>query len=214
MVAISQARGLFTGAPPPTSSTSTGRRVFRATQSLPSFPSRAADAPIFFSGNREAYESVIQRNVEYRLDSSVWGAGASSRPLGSGAFAEGSFNARSITEETQADAGDGFDMDDVFPDSGVNFASLPHADVSSHEPQESSEAFSAILARLTDTHINSDFLADQGDADMDTNEDAEGEGEDSVAFALNAPAGRPIAGRRGFSKSQSLPASVFSNDNF
>lgn len=44
--------------------------------------------------------------------------------------------------------------------------------------------------------------------------DVEDEGEDEPVSALAAPIGRALAGRRGLSKTQSLPGHLFSSSAF
>ena len=115
------------------------------------------------------------------------------------------------------DDGDGFDMDEVFAPSGeaptFSRALSFDAPFDAPEPSQSSSGTAAtITSRLKRTHADEADEAALDDYEMvDTeDEDEDGEGADSVPLALNAPIGRVLAGRKSLSKTQSLPASVFS----
>ncbi|KAL8277997.1 hypothetical protein RQP46_009629 [Phenoliferia psychrophenolica] len=214
-VGIGQARGIFNGAAPPPA-----RRQLAATQSMPALS--------FAPSSREVNESVFNsggavRDHELRP---FWadGSPSTSSRQASGVFTVASDGFRTRAEDTEEsgmetgvgmeDGGDGFDVDEVFAPSGADFTSRAltfdafDGDGDAPESQTSSGTAATITSRLKRTHAD-DEPETPDDYEMVDTED-EDEVDDIIPAALNAPIGRVLAGRRSLSKTQSLPASVFS----
>ena len=233
-VGIGQSRGIFNAAPP--SADPTARRQLSSTQSLPSLPFGRPTAPIFASG-LETLETVFNSGGS-RRDHELkpfWAAGSpstSSREA-SGVFSVASdgFRTRGTTADTMEEGdGDGFDMDEVFApvnlafnpralnfDNAADFddpAPEPQQEQESQESQSSSGTATTITARLKRSHTDDEPQAAEDDYDMAKTDEEDEEDDEILPLALHAPIGRPIAGRRGLSKTQSLPASVFSSTEF
>lgn len=127
--------------------------------------------------------------------------------------------AQLVQDDGDGEGGDGFDMDEVFGEStngfglpSSSFPALGRGPLSfGEEGLESQGSTSTVTARLKRAFEEEEAEGGMGREDGD-DEMAMTEDEDEVGEMI--PAGRNIVGRRGLSKTQSLPANVFSNAMF
>lgn len=207
--------------PPPTPSS--GRRPLGPSQSTPvlNFGSSAPFvttnstlSSVFGDVKRNELQPFFNNIHEDEAERSR--RSASQRSLeGSGLF--GGSAGRYQTRETTAmdnDEGDGFDMDEVFGESSIQFPAPSFG--SQGESQSSTGTTRTINQRMKRAYDD----GTEGKANADSDEemaatDVEDEADDVVQPSLfDAPVGRRIGGRRGLSKTQSLPASVFNGADF
>lgn len=211
---------------PPTASS--GRRPLGPSQSTPVLNFGGNSAPfvttnstlssVFGDVKRNELQPFFNNIHEDQAERSR--RSASQRSLeGSGLF--GSSAGGYQTRETTAmdNDGDGFDMDEVFGESSIKFPSALSSQPS-FGAQEESQTSTGTTRTITQRMKRAYDEGAEGNAGADSDEemaatDVEDEGEDVVQPSMfSAPVGRRIGGRRGLSKTQSLPASVFNGADF
>lgn len=131
---------------------------------------------------------------------------------------------RSTTMETEVEEGDGFDMEEVYGGRESGFKGSFGGTTSDQEDsQDSTRTVTQGLKRAFEfdeptTSTTKTFRTEEDDKEMeDTEDEEETEGVEAMSMEFKIPrvgGYRPIAGRRGLSKTQSLPASVFSSGHF
>jgi hypothetical protein len=119
--------------------------------------------------------------------------------------------------------GDGFDIDEVFGQSSIVFPSTLRSRVvdGEEDSQESTLSSNGTAGTIT-TRLKRAFQEEEDEevSRMDEDEDeemaatdVEDEGADvPLPMAYDGPIGRKVVGRRGFTKTQSLPAHVFQGE--
>lgn len=211
--------------PPPTASA--GRRPLGPSQSTPVLNFGGSNAP--FVTTNSTLSSVfgdIKRNELQPFFNNIHEdeaersrRSASQRSLeGSGLFGGSAGGYRTRETTAMDEEGDGFDMDEVFGESSIKIPAF--ASQSSFGGQEESQSSTGTTRTITQRMKRVYDDGTEGNAGAGSDEemaatDVEDEGDDVVQPSIfNAPVGRRIGGRRGLSKTQSLPAAVFNGADF
>ncbi|ORY58667.1 hypothetical protein BCR35DRAFT_309395 [Leucosporidium creatinivorum] len=219
------------GMPPPPPPASTGHRrplgpsqstpVLNFGGSAPFVTTNSTLSSVFGDVKRNELQPFFNNLHEDEAERSR--RSASQRSLeGSGLFggSAGGYQTRETTAMDEEE-GDGFDMDEVFGESSIKFPSA-FSSQPSFGGQEESQSSTGTTRTITQRMKRAFDDGEEGKAGADSDEemaatDVEDEGGDVVQpsiSAFNAPVGRKIGGRRGLSKTQSLPASVFNGADF
>lgn len=130
------------------------------------------------------------------------------------------------------DGGDGFDMEEVYPDRVLGgFGAIPSYGFNSRtssfgippieESQETNSSTQTVTKQLKrafepedeDGFGGEDFDMDEGGGDTDVDEEDLIEEQERLDV-FSRPIGRPVSGRRSLAKTQSLPASAFTGTMF
>lgn len=139
-------------------------------------------------------------------------------PSGSSTFGDQrDYETRETTTDAMDYGPDGFDLDEVFGAGGGGLAGDEEGQADSQATVSSVGTARTITGRLKRAYEDDDVVsgghtgADEEEMDATDIEDEGGDGVPRMS-AWGAPPGRKLAGRRGLSKTQSLPAHVFAGD--
>lgn len=142
-------------------------------------------------------------------------------------YGDSGTRSRSTTMETEVeeDGGDGFDMEEVYGIRESRFKGSFGATPTTNDQDDSQSSTRTVTQGLKrafefdePTTTLSKTSREESDEEMeDTEDEEETEGVEAMSMEFKIPrvgGYRPIVGRRGLAKTQSLPASVFSSGHF